>query len=112
MTRDTFDLFGPRERGRFGDNESVHGNDDVRSDLVDLTVALHHETPARGVNPGAVLVSDDGTESRAVWIPKSRCEVERHKSFITGRRKDGTSVGLPSVTITLSAALAKEKGLI
>jgi hypothetical protein len=112
MTRDTFDLFHQPDRGRFGDNESVRGNDSVRSDLIDLTVALHYETPAHGVNPGAVLVSDDGTESRAVWIPKSRCEFQKLSSFITGRRKNGSSVGLPAITLTLSSWLAKEKGLV
>ena len=113
--RDTFDMFRTRDRGRFGDNESdaVRSNADVRSDLIDLPVALHVETPAKGeFNQGAVLVSIDGDEAKAVWIPKSRCQVEKHSSFINGRRKDGAVRQLPCVTVTLSERLAKEKGLL
>ncbi|MCL4743776.1 MAG: hypothetical protein KJZ83_00025 [Burkholderiaceae bacterium] len=43
-----------------------------RSDVVDLEVRLHHETA------NAVLVSLDGEEKNAVWIPRSWCEIERH----------------------------------
>lgn len=65
----------------------------MRVDLIDLTLCLHVETEK------AVLVSDDGVRSTAVWIPKSQCEIEpaNAKGFIN---------------ITLSERLAKEKGLI
>jgi hypothetical protein len=110
MNRDTFDMFNPRDRGRFGENECgndrVTGNDSVRSDLVDIPMALHHETER------AILVSDNGEETRAVWIPKSRCEFEKHSSFIRGHRKNGQSTGFPSVTVSMRQGLAKEKGLI
>lgn len=109
MTRDTFDMFNRNsDRGRFGENESssIRGNDSVRSDLTDISCAFHHQTEL------AVLISIDGDESKAQWIPKSRCEVEHHNSFIRGRRKDGSSVGCKSVTVTLSQKLAKEKGLV
>jgi hypothetical protein len=114
MTRDGYDLFGRPDRGRFGDHESqeIRGNDSVRSDLVDLPLALHYETPARGANPGAVLVSIDGDEAKAQWIPKSRCEVEKHKSYLSGRRRNGTATQCQSVTVTLPERLAKDKGLI
>lgn len=111
--RDTFDMFDREDRGRFGDNESVRGNDDVRSNLIDLSLALHVETPAKGShNQGAILVSDNGDETRAVWIPKSQCEFERKNSFLTGKRKNGSSLKLQSVTVTLSERFAKEKGLV
>lgn len=106
MTRDTFDQFSPRDRGRFGENESVRGNDSVRSDLIDIPCALHHQTDR------AILVSIDGDENKAKWIPKSLCEVEHHSSFIRGRRKNGSSVGCKSVTVTLAERHAKEKGLL
>lgn len=32
---------------------------------VELELCLHHQTPS------ALLVSDDGEEKRAVWVPKS-----------------------------------------
>lgn len=44
-----------------------------RNELVDLTLAILHETDA------AILVSDDGTEKRAVWVPRSQVEIERLK---------------------------------
>lgn len=113
MSRDAFDRFNPPDRSRFGDNESsVRGNDSVRSDLIDLPLALHHETPARGGNEGAVLVSIDGDENKAQWIPKARCEVELNPSFVQGRRKSGSLVTLKSVTVTLSEKLAVEKRLV
>lgn len=44
-----------------------------RSDLVDLTLSIHAETAL------AILVSDDGVEKNAVWVPKSQVEIERLK---------------------------------
>jgi len=37
-----------------------------RNDKVELTLHLHHETEK------AILVSDDGDEKHAVWLPKSQ----------------------------------------
>jgi hypothetical protein len=62
------------------------------SDLVDLEMQLHHETAK------AVLVSLEGNSKKAVWLPKSSCEVEVKKGSI--------------VTVTLRESLAYEKGLI
>lgn len=89
-------------------------NADARSDLIDVSLVLHHETPARGAhNQGAILVSNDGKESRAVWIPKSRCEFERKESsFVEGSRTDGSKLKLQCVTVTMSQGFAKEKGLV
>ncbi|WP_022727254.1 hypothetical protein [Fodinicurvata sediminis] len=63
-----------------------------RSDLVDLTAQLHHQTEK------AVLVSSDGDRENAVWLPLSQIEVEDGK--------DGL------VDITCPEWLAHEKGLI
>lgn len=63
----------------------------MKSDLVDLKVVLHHETEK------AWLVSIDGENK--VWIPKSRAEFEPDKGPWRG-------------TLTLSEALAIEKGLV
>jgi hypothetical protein len=68
----------------------------MKSDLIDLTMFLHHETPR------AILVSDDGIRDNAVWIPKSRCE--------TVPEKNGVDRSL--VIVTLAESLALEKGLI
>ncbi len=42
----------------------------MNKELVDLTVTLHHETEK------AFLVSDSGDRDKAIWVPKSQCEVE------------------------------------
>ena len=42
-----------------------------RSDLIDLTLRIHHETEI------AILASDDGKPAGAVWLPKSQIEIER-----------------------------------
>ena len=42
-----------------------------KSDIVDVTVLLHHETDR------AVLVSDDGDREKAIWLPLSQCEIEK-----------------------------------
>lgn len=63
-----------------------------KSDLVDLTMQLHHETGK------AVLVSDDGDKAKAVWIPLSQCEIERRANGI--------------VIVTMPEWLATDKGLV
>lgn len=63
-----------------------------KSDLVDVSVVLHHETPK------AVLVSDDGNRDRGVWLPLSQVEVEHKKGGV--------------VEVTMPEWLAIEKGLV
>jgi hypothetical protein len=63
-----------------------------KSDLLDLTVQLHHETAK------AILVSDDGDKEHAVWLPLSQCEVERKAGGI--------------IVVTLPEWLATDKGLV
>lgn len=108
MSRDTFDRFAAPDRGRFGDNEhrSDRPTSEARSDLIDVTLALHHETPK------AWLLSQDGSEVRAFWIPKSQCEVVRSGKQQGGYRRNGQRCNLDIVHVTLRQYLAKEKGLI
>ncbi len=68
-----------------------------RNELVDLTLFIHHTTGA------AILVSDDGTEKRAVWLPKSQVEVEMLKS---------TGSELGEAIVTMPLWLATEKRLV
>jgi hypothetical protein len=70
----------------------------MRSDLTDLTLALHHETDK------AVLVSETGDEKKAVWIPKSQCAVER--TGTVGARRYSI------VIVTLPEWQAIDKGLV
>ena len=70
----------------------------MKSDLVDLTVCLHHETKPGNAEVGALLVSDDGDKSQAVWLPKSQVAVEP------------ASGG--AIVVTLPEWLAHDKGLI
>ncbi len=62
-----------------------------RSNLCDIDVHIHHKTDK------AYLVSLDGDREKAVWIPKSACEMEKVGAFWQ---------------ITLPEPLALEKGLI
>lgn len=68
----------------------------MKSDLIDVTVQKHAETAK------AFLVSDDGDKSKAVWIPKSQCEIEA-KACVGGE---------DFYELTLPEWLAKDKGLI
>lgn len=65
----------------------------MKSDLIDLTMQLHAETAF------AVLVSDDGENDNAVWLPKSQIEIDMAEDR-----------GI--ATVTLPEWLAKDKGLI
>lgn len=102
MNRDTFDMFRDKDRGRFGDNESVRGNDSVRPNLCDLDLILHNDNPSKK----AIAVSLYANTPFAlwVWLPRSMIEYER-----TGI---GSMYGAALVRVTLPEPLAKEKGLI
>jgi hypothetical protein len=63
----------------------------MKSDLVDVFVAIHHRTEK------AVLVSLDGERSKAVWLPLSQIEIEE-------RERDSI--------VTMPERLAIEKGLV
>ena len=108
MIRDTFDMFEEPDRGRFGERELATSQPRVTgtSDLHDLTVAIHHRTER------AVLVSIDGLERRAVWLPLSLIEIVMKNSMLPGARKNGQAVQLSCAEITVPDRLAKEKGLI
>lgn len=67
-----------------------------RTDLVDLMLHVHHETEA------ALLVSDDGEEEHAVWVPKSQIRYEDDLPIQVGQ--DGV--------IALPVWLARDKELI
>jgi hypothetical protein len=66
----------------------------MMADTIELTMTLHHETDA------AILVSDDGEEKNAVWLPKSQIEwtMKDHKT--------------QTVVVDCPAWLAEEKGLV
>lgn len=61
---------------------------------VDLELHVHHETDA------ALLVSDDGVEEGAVWLPKSQIQFD-----------EDIHAG-DNWMLTLPVWLAKDKGLI
>lgn len=62
----------------------------MKSDLIDIVVTLHHETPK------AWLVSRDGKRQNAQWIAKALAELH---------------VAGMAATLTCSKRLAKDKGL-
>lgn len=76
------------------------------SNLVDLNMALHHETDR------AALVSDGGDEAKAVWLPKAAVEVVHTGKFTKGTKRNGQITNLEMVTVTCPSWLAAERGLI
>lgn len=64
------------------------------SDLIDVHVQLHAETER------AFLVSLDGDKARAVWVPKSQCEISDPPHPSPGEK-----------LLTLPEWLAFDKGL-
>jgi hypothetical protein len=95
MTRDTYDMFSPPDRGRFGDNEqrAPKGRVTGASDLIDLKLQLRQERPL------AIMVSDPAQGANAPWISLPRSQIE----YVA----DGAFV-----TVTLPEWLAREKGLV
>jgi hypothetical protein len=97
----TDDMFAPRERGRFGDNESADNRGRAQhvngaSDLIDLTVWLMMDNPDKK----AIAVCDPAKPGKSpwIWIPRSQCEYVK------------VEPGL--ISLTLPQWLAKDKGLI
>jgi hypothetical protein len=78
----------------------------AKSTLIDLTVAKHHETTM------AVLVSETGEETKAVWLPLSKIEIEETGKTSTGTLKSGQAAMLPMIVVTLPEWLAIDKALI
>lgn len=68
------------------------------SDLTDLTLYKRAETAL------AILVSDDGVEKHAVWLPKSQIEYAPVDSGVGGAKN--------IVLVTLPEWLAIERGLV
>ena len=113
MPRDTFDMFSNEPRGRFGEDERPpHPRTTNASTLIDLAMVLHHETSLGQTERGAVLVSSDGNEATAIWIPKSQCQIEPTGKTVRGTRKNGQSANFPTITLTLETWQAQNKGLI
>jgi hypothetical protein len=99
--RDTFDMFAPPERGRFGDNETqVRPGRGPRvtgaSDLLDLTLMLKAQTgKAIGVLDPAKPALNNG---QPIWLPKSQIEFEPGRGGV--------------VVVTIPEWMARQKGLI
>jgi hypothetical protein len=99
--KDTFDMFAPPERGRFGENETEHRPGrgprvTGASDLVDLTLILKAQTAkAIGVLDPAKPVLNNG---QPIWLPKSQIE------YVPGRAG--------SVVVTMPQWIATQKGLV
>jgi len=104
MTRDLVDQMG--DTGRAPRDLSDDHDRVEKVSLHDLTMALHYDTGK------AVLVSDDGHEAKAVWLPRSLIEIEKLNRTTVGEKKNGQRVTLDLVTITVPERIAKEKGLI
>lgn len=76
------------------------------ADDIEITCVLHAETRV------AVLISDDGNEARAQWIPRSQIEM-----VATGRptqitRRNGRTGYGQIVEITMPGWLARQRELV
>lgn len=91
-------------RGRLPRNVSDERVENIRPH--DFKMAQHYDTGK------AVLASSTGDESKAVWLPHSQIEIERHAQYTKGINKNGLQVSLQLITVTVPEWLAKEKGLI
>jgi hypothetical protein len=114
--RDTFDMFNPRIRGRFAEDEDrdfdAKPTEVKKSKLIDLDMVLHAETHPGKSEQGAILVSDTGDENAAKWIPKSLCQFDDTGKTAKGTNKAGQHVTLKCVTVTTEEWVATDKGLI
>ena len=102
--RDLVDQMG--DTGRAPRDLSDEDNRVEKSSLHDLTMALHYDTGK------AVLVSETGEESKAVWLPRSQVEVDNTGKSTDAVKKDGQIIRVTLVTVTLPEWLAKKNGLI
>jgi hypothetical protein len=96
MIRDTFDFMddGRRQRERFGENESVRGNDSVRSNLVDLSLILQQDRLL------ALMVSDP-TKPGSKWVSLPKSLIKEYEIKSPG-----------SVVVTIAESVARDKGLV
>lgn len=77
----------------------------MKSDLTDLTLALHAETDK------AVLVSETGDAKKSKWLPKSQIEIERTDKFCAVNDQIGARK-YPVIIVTLPEWLAVNKELV
>lgn len=78
----------------------------MKSTLIDVAVLKHHETTL------AVMVSETGEETRAVWLPLSKIEIKETDTELVGTRRSGQAVMLPMIVVTLPEWLAIDKALV
>jgi hypothetical protein len=104
MTRDLVDQMG--DRGRAPRDISDEHERVEKVSLHDFKMAQHYDTGK------ALLASETGDESKAVWLPHSQIEITRHTQFTKGVNKNGPQVSLPLITVRMNEWMAKQKGLI
>ena len=76
------------------------------ADAVELEMVLHYDTGK------AILVSETGDETKAVWLPSAQIESNRTGKMVPGTKKNGERATLPVVKVSMREWLAKDKGLI
>jgi hypothetical protein len=104
VIRDLVDQMG--DTGRAPRDISDEHDRVEKVSLHDFKMALHYDTGK------AIHASETGDEAKAVWLPHSAIEIERHAQFTKGVSKSGQQVSLPLITVTVPEWMAKQKGLI
>ena len=104
--RDLVDKMGGgrgREPERIADDDRGSSQ---KARLHDFAMTLHYDTGK------AVLVSDNGEESKAVFLPRSVIEIFDNGKTGPAVNRHGESIVLPIVIVTVPEWLARDKGLI
>lgn len=101
MSRDLFDLMT-------GNEPDAPKNGGVDVTKLDFDLVLHYDNPARA----AILVSETGDESSAVWLAKSQIVINGDGKPVPAIKKDGQRATLPVIKVSVPEWLAKSKGLI
>lgn len=102
--RDLVDQMG--DTGRAPQHVSADDDRVERVKLHDFTVARIYDTGK------AILITDNGEELNAKWLPKSQVEVRDLDRKTDVIKKNGVRQRVDLVEITIPEWLAKQQGLI
>lgn len=100
MTRDLFHLDEDEPPQTFNGGVSVK--------TIELDMVLHYDNPVRD----AILASETGEESSAVWLARSQIQMNQSGKKVPAIKKDGQHTILPVIAVSMPEWLAKDKGLI
>lgn len=96
MNRDSFDMFKPPERGRFGDNENARQQNETS--LISYSEGHEFTLYLRREEMDSIAVQEQRGFSPWIWLPKSKIQ-------FTKKDKGMVDVSMPEW-------LARDRGLL